>query len=81
MSFQQPLAIDNDRAKDMWEQLLAVAEVAGGDWPKRAREACQALAHESETETTEADVKLLALLADIRDIFAKEPEPDPLDIA
>ena len=74
-----PLAIDNDRAKDMWEQLLAVAEVAGGDWPKRAREAGQALAHESETETTEADVKLL-LLADIRDIFAKEPEPDPLDM-
>ena len=66
------LAVDNDRAKDMWEPLLAVADVAGGDWPKRAREAGQALAQESETETAEADVKLV-LLADIRDIFAKEP--------
>ena len=68
------LAVDNDRAKDMWEPLLAIADVAGGDWPKRAREAGQALAEASETETAEADVKLV-LLADIRDIFAMEPAP------
>ena len=75
----EALAVDNDRAKDMWEPLLAIADVAGGAWPKRARDAGQVLAQESETATAEADVKLL-LLADIRDIFAKEPEPDPLDM-
>lgn len=63
------LAVDNDRAKDMWDALLAIADVAGGDWPARAREAGLALAVASETETAEADVKLV-LLADIRDIFA-----------
>ena len=68
------LAVDNDRAKDMWGALLAIADVAGGDWPKRAREAGQALAQELEAETADADVKLV-LLADIRDIFANEPAP------
>ena len=63
------LAVDNDRAKDMWDPLLAVADVAGGDWPERAREAGLALAVASESETAEADVKLV-LLSDIRDIFA-----------
>jgi hypothetical protein len=75
------LAVDNDRAKDMWEPLIAIADVAGGDWPQRARDAGLALAEVSEAETAETDVKLL-LLADIRDIFEKEPkepEPDMLD--
>ena len=42
------LDVDNDRAKDMWEPLLAVAEIAGGDWPRRAREAGLALAEAQE---------------------------------
>ena len=29
----------NDRAADVWEPLLAVADLAGGDWPKLARDA------------------------------------------
>ena len=33
----------NDRAADIWEPLLALAEIAGGDWPKMAREAATAL--------------------------------------
>ena len=77
------VAVDNDRAKDMWDPLLAVADVAGGEWPERAREAGLALAVASESETADADVKLV-LLADIRDIFAMEPpepaaSPDMLD--
>ena len=44
---QPPLAVDNDRAKDMWEPLLAIADVAGGDWPRRAREAGRALVRAS----------------------------------
>ena len=33
----------SDRALDIWEPLLVLAEVAGGEWPKRAREAAQKL--------------------------------------
>src|SRR5206468_198244 len=29
----------NDRAADIWEPLLALAELAGGEWPAKAREA------------------------------------------
>ena len=29
----------NDRALDIWEPLLVLADLAGGDWPKLAREA------------------------------------------
>jgi Protein of unknown function (DUF3631) len=32
-----------DRAADGWEGLLAIADMAGGDWPKRAREASRML--------------------------------------
>ena len=72
------LDVDNDRAKDMWEPLLAIAEIAGGDWPRRAREAGLALAEAQESETVDADVRLL-LLADIRDIFAAAFPPDHAD--
>jgi len=32
-----------DRDADVWEPLLAVAELVGGDWPRRARRAAKAL--------------------------------------
>jgi hypothetical protein len=33
----------NDRAGDIWEPLFALADLTGGDWPKKAREAAVAL--------------------------------------
>lgn len=30
----------NDRQKDNWESLLAVADIAGGQWPEMARDGC-----------------------------------------
>jgi hypothetical protein len=33
----------NDRAADIWEPLLALADLAGGDWPNLARQAALAL--------------------------------------
>src|SRR5215831_7814784 len=33
----------NDRAADNWRPLLAIADLAGGDWPRRARQACLTL--------------------------------------
>ena len=32
-----------DRQQDIWEPLLAIADAAGGDWPKRARDAALAI--------------------------------------
>ncbi|MEH2527629.1 MULTISPECIES: DUF3631 domain-containing protein [unclassified Bradyrhizobium] len=37
-----PIGVE-DRNADMWEPLLAVADLAGGNWPKLAREAAIAL--------------------------------------
>jgi hypothetical protein len=39
---EMPAGVD-DRDADIWEPLLAVADIAGGDWPKQAREAAKAL--------------------------------------
>jgi hypothetical protein len=49
-----------DRAADAWEPLLAVAEAAGGEWPRRAREAAVALVKEAKESTPSLGVKLLA---------------------
>ena len=66
---QPPLAVDNDRAKDMWEPLLAIADVAGGDWPRRAREAGRALVRAAEEDDDDLKLKLLG---DIRELFLTE---------
>jgi hypothetical protein len=60
----------NDRQQDAWEPLFAIADVAGGDWPKRACTAAVALCGVDQAEAQERDIRLL-LLADIRDIFAE----------
>jgi hypothetical protein len=64
-----PLEVDNDRAKDMWEPLLAIADIAGGEWPARARAAGKALVEASERLLVETNIDAL-LFCDIRDIFA-----------
>jgi len=63
----RPAEVDglNDRANDCWEPLLAVAEVAGGNWPRLARIAAATL-HGLEEEAPSADAELLA---DIRTAF------------
>lgn len=55
----------NDRANDCWEPLLAIAGIAGGDWPRLARVAAAAL-HGVEGESPSADAELLA---DIKTAF------------
>jgi hypothetical protein len=57
-----------DRAADNWEPLVAVADIAGGDWPARARKAALLLCAEEADADTDASLGL-RLLADIRDIF------------
>ena len=55
----------NDRAQDNWEPLLAIAEIAGGDWPGIARHAALKLSGSAEDGGTVGN----ELLADIREIF------------
>jgi hypothetical protein len=56
-----------DRAADVWEPLLMTADLAGGDWPKRAAEACTAFVTGARDDTASTGTRLLA---DLRDVFA-----------
>jgi putative DNA primase/helicase len=58
--------LGSDRAVDNWRALLAIAEVLGAEWPKRAREAALTLTGSADDE---GDVRIL-LLADLRELFA-----------
>jgi hypothetical protein len=49
-----------DRDADVWEPLLAVADAAGGHWPKRACAAAVALVADSKESTPSLGVRLLA---------------------
>jgi hypothetical protein len=49
-----------DRAADCWEPLLAIADLAGGDWPKRARRAAIALSGRGAESDDSIGVQLLA---------------------
>ena len=52
----------------MWEALLAIADLAGGSWPARARKAAEALAAGRTADTTLGE----RLLADLRAVFGTE---------
>ena len=56
----------NDRASDNWRRLLAVADLAGQEWPALARKACVALAGEVDEAENSA---LIQLLNDLRELF------------
>jgi hypothetical protein len=67
---QMPAGVE-DRNADCWEALLAVADIAGGPWPERARAAAVALvaqAHEAEPSLG------IRLLADLRTVFGNEQQ-------
>jgi hypothetical protein len=64
----EPALPVDDRAADNWMPLVAVADLAGGDWPARARKAAEVLTREADN--AEADVSLsLRLLADLQTVF------------
>jgi len=56
----------NDRAADNWRPLLAIADLVGGEWPKRAREAAGILSGESQDTAINVE-----LLRDIRTAFGE----------
>jgi putative DNA primase/helicase len=58
-------AILHGRAADNWRPLLAIADIAGGDWPDRARRSAEKLSAGRSGETIG-----VILLDDIRQIFS-----------
>ena len=61
-----------DRDADVWEALLAVADIAGGDWPQKARGAAVALVAASRQRAAPSVGVLL--LRDIRAVFIEAAE-------
>jgi hypothetical protein len=63
---EMPRELD-DRAADIWEPLLAIADAAGGDWPGRARAAALTLSAGRARNDESIGIRLLS---DIRDVFS-----------
>ncbi|MBB3318947.1 hypothetical protein FHT77_004856 [Rhizobium sp. BK181] len=57
-----------DRNADVWEALIAIADVAGGRWPELARVSCVTLVSAAMGDKHKISLPL-RLLSDIRDIF------------
>jgi hypothetical protein len=57
-----------DRAADIWEPLLAIASLAGGEWPKRAASAALKLSVPAADDSGSDGVRLLA---DVRNAFGQ----------
>jgi hypothetical protein len=49
----------NDRQQEIWEPLLAIADIAGADWPRRARSAAVQLHGDRDLEDVALGVQLL----------------------
>lgn len=60
--------LGSDRAEDNWEPLLAVADVAGGAWPERARRAAARLSRGLQDDESPR----VLLLADLRKLFEEQ---------
>jgi Protein of unknown function (DUF3631) len=66
----------NDRAADNWRPLIAIADLVGGEWPHRAREAACLLSgagHEAKSVNVE-------LLVDIRLAFGDDEHMRSVDL-
>lgn len=68
--YEPPCLGVEDRAADVWEPLITVADMAGGRWPARAREAAAYMVSEAESDNGDASLNI-RLLADLRDVFDK----------
>ncbi|MCL2469539.1 MAG: DUF3631 domain-containing protein [Alphaproteobacteria bacterium] len=55
----------SDRGRDNWRALIAIADLAGGDWPKLARQAAMDLSGNGQDDASRSN----DLLGDARDIF------------
>jgi hypothetical protein len=65
---EMPYGIE-DRNADVWEALIAVADLAGGDWPQRGRDAAVTLVTAAQDTKTSLGVQLIA---DLRLVFGDQ---------
>jgi len=78
LTYAEPALPDEltDRAQDVSEPLLAIVDLAGGDWPERVRSALVELFQDRDEDEQSIGRRLLA---DIRAVF-NDPEADlPFD--
>ncbi|WP_457029214.1 DUF3631 domain-containing protein [Kitasatospora sp. P5_F3] len=73
----EPAMPVEDRAADTWEPLVIIADLAGGPWPRLARQACRRMV-DAEVQTEEDSPGGARILADIRRIFHTNGEPDSI---
>lgn len=52
----------DDRAAEAWEPLFAIADIAGGEWPQRARVAAKALSGEVDRDEVTTGTMLLGAI-------------------
>jgi hypothetical protein len=60
-----------DRDADVWEPLIVIADIAGGEWPERARVSAVSLVSLAKQSTPSLGVRLLA---DIQAIFGDQAQ-------
>jgi hypothetical protein len=65
---KMPAGFEN-RTGDNWHLLLAIADLAGGEWPEKARQAANAIANVMDAGDLSVSVRLLA---DIKTIFEEQ---------
>lgn len=58
-----------DRGWDIWEPLLAIADLAGGEWPTQAREAAVQLSGNQESDDETLGIRLLT---DLRAVYEEK---------
>jgi hypothetical protein len=64
---EMPPGVTN-RAREIWEPLLAIADAAGGHWPHTARQACAHFVREADQQPVTTGVRLLA---DLHTVFTE----------
>lgn len=78
LEFSYPETPVQDRDADVWEPLLAIAEMAGEEWFERATKACEELTiGRDEEKQVSPGVRLLTQL---RDLFGDRPVMFTVDI-
>lgn len=65
-----------DRAADVWEAFIAIADLAGGTWPERARQAATYLVRQAAEADKESSSLGVELLADIQTVLPLWGDPD-----
>lgn len=63
-----------DRAADLWQPLITIADEAGGTWPDRARGSCVELTNRHKENDSDRSVPV-RLLGDIKTVFDREAQP------